>query len=507
MKRFFIAVALTAAVCGAAAVTPHRAVAAKPSPTASPTVAPLPTASPEPPNIAIPRLIQKLKDNPNDRRAMTDLANEYMQIGHPEAAVPITQRLLQLGTKTAEVYFLDGTAQESLGNAQAALVDMEAASNLEPTNLSVLSTLADLYIKTGRRADAERIANRAVTFNKDQAQAYVALAGVYAAEQKWDDARAQLEKAYSLDTKNVTPLIQEAQTWVAQNTIPNALGVIDRAIAADPKNVQVLVLRAELFARENDTAKSASAFDDAVAAAANDDEKAAILVRKASMYAAARKNVEARATFDAAVKAYPNISAIHTAYGEYFRDALRDRGSAEREFLSAIRVNKADVTAIIDMAQLKQSQGRTSDAISYLKQWSDVAPSARAYAVLGQAYVSTHQYDRAKDACTRSFEMQRDPDTLGCVAGSDYSLKNYKEAAQIFTVIDNGARGYMDRNPQLLFMAGDSYSRLNQPAKAADSFKRLLRLMKPGTKTYKDIQARVASLSKTKPSGKKTKHG
>jgi cytochrome c-type biogenesis protein CcmH/NrfG len=63
----------------------------------------------------------------------------------------------------------------------------------------------------------------------------------------------------------------------------------------------------------------------------------------------------------------------------------------------------------------------------------------------------------------------------------------------------------MDRNPQLLYMAGDSYSKTKQPTKAVDSYKRLLKVLKPGTKVYKQIKKQIADLSK--PTSKKTKHG
>src|SRR5581483_7655348 len=175
-------------------------------------------------------------------------------------------------------------AQGSLNNVNAAISDLEAASNLEPTNLSVLSSLASLYVKANRFADAERVANRAVTFNKTDPQAYSTLGVVLAAEQKWDDARKEFEQAYTLDPKDVSPLVQEAQTWVAQNTIPNALTVIDRALAVDPKNVQVLLFRADLFAKRNDLTSAASAYDDAAAAATSDSDKASVMVRKALMY-------------------------------------------------------------------------------------------------------------------------------------------------------------------------------------------------------------------------------
>ncbi|HZZ64577.1 MAG TPA: tetratricopeptide repeat protein [Candidatus Baltobacteraceae bacterium] len=505
MKRILLpAFFVAAAFCLSIAATPGTAGAAKPapSPSASASAAPLPTATPEPPNIAIPRLEQKLKDNPNDTQAMTELAGQFLAINHPEAAVPLTQRLLQLGTKTAQVYYLDGQAQSMIGNGALAVADLEAASNLEPTNLAVLSNLADLYVKTGRLQDADRVANRAVTFNKDDPKAYQTLAGVLAAEQKWDQSRAQLEKAYSLNPKDVSPLVQEAQTWVAQNTIPNALAVVDRAIAVDPKNVQVLMFRGDLFARQNDTARAAAAYDDAIAASDNDAERASVAVHKASMFAAAHKQAQAQATFDAAIRQYPAISSIHTAYGEYYI-SQRDQRRAEQEFLAALRGDRNDVTALYDLANLKQAQGRTADAIPYLKQITQVAPSAQTFALLGRAYVSVHDYNHAREACGRSFEITRNPDTLGCVAGSDYSLKNFKEASAIFDVLNRDVRPYMDRNPQLLYMAGSSYAHTNQKPKAVDSYKRLLKLMRPGTKTYKQIQQQIAVLTTKQPAPKK----
>jgi tetratricopeptide (TPR) repeat protein len=507
LKRYIFAAVFGAALCAEALLTAGAAGAAKPTPAPSATPQPLPTATPEPPGIAIPRLLDKLKANPNDTQAMVELAGEYITIGHPEAAAPITQHLLQSGTKTAQVYYLDGTVQDALNNTSGALADLEQASNLEPTNLSVLAMLADLYVKTNQLADAERIANRAVTFNKDAPQAYEALAGVLAAEQKWDDARAQLEKAYALNPKDVSPLVQEAQMWVAQNTIPNALAVIDRAIAVDPTNVQVLVYRAQLFAKQNNVPQAAQAYDDAAAAAVTPDEKAQVLIEKALMYGTARQDKNAQATFQAAIAKYPQISRVHTAYGEYLLNQ-HNVSAGEKELLAAIHTNKDDVNALYDMAQVEVAQHHISDAASYLKQLADVAPSAQTYAMLGQAYVSLHQYTQARDACGKSFEMARNPDTLGCVAGSDYSLKNYKEAGQIFDALDKGAAPWMDKNAQLLYMEGDTFAHLNQKSKALIAYKKLLKLVPHGSKTYAQVEKQIAGLNHAKPvPAKKIKHG
>jgi tetratricopeptide (TPR) repeat protein len=511
LKRILLVASFVAALCSALAFPAGSAhadlVAARATATPSPTPAPLPTASPEPPQVAIPRLQARLKANPNDRDAMTELAAQFMGLGSQQAAqaaLQLTQRVIQLGTKTAQVYFLDGSAQQALGNLPAAIGDLESASNLEPTNLTILSQLAQLYMKTQppRFADAERIANRAVTFNKSEPSAYVALGIVLSAEQKWDDARKQFDQAYLLDPKDVTPLIQEAQTWVAQNTLPNALTSIERAIAADPKNVRALVFRAGIYAKQNNVAASAQAFDDAVAASTNDYEKAAIIVQKALMYATAKQPAQAQAVFEGAFRQYPAVSSLHTANGEYWM-ANRQPGRAEQQFTQAVRIDKTDTSALLDLAQLKMGQKKPSEATRYLKQLADVAPSPQTWALLGQAYVASHQYPLARQACMQSFQMARNPDTLACIAGSDYSIKNYKEAAALFTILDTQVKGYMTQHPDYLYMEAYSYAQSNQASKGIAAFRRLLAMMRPGTKEYKQIQDRVKALKKAAPPAKK----
>src|SRR5579872_2352 len=166
---------------------------AKASPSPSPSASP--TSTPEPPEVAIPHLQARLKVNPNDREALLQLAGNYLQINRADLAQATTQRLLQLGTKTGQVYYLSGYSNLLLNRLPQATADLENASNQEPTNLSILSTLADAYSRQNRFADAERVAKRALTFNKNDKAAFEMYGGVLESEQKYDDARVQYERS------------------------------------------------------------------------------------------------------------------------------------------------------------------------------------------------------------------------------------------------------------------------------------------------------------------------
>lgn len=505
-KRSLLIASFIGALCAAFAVNSPAASArggapaATPTPTAAPSA--LPTPTPEPPDIAIPRLQEKLKSNPNDRQAMTDLAMQYLTVGRPDLSVGLTQRLIQIGEKTAQVYFFDGSAQEALGHIPQAISDLENASNLDPTNVGVLGSLTQLYLKVNRPADAERIANRSVKFNPKDARSYDNLGLVLATQSKFDDARKQFEYAFTLDAKDVTPLLQEAQTFVSQKNLTSGIATIDRALAADPKNVRAMLFKADIYSQQNDLVKASAAFDDAAAAAPTADDKAQISIRKALMYASHNQQAQTQAIFDQTIKDNPKSSGVHDAYGEYFL-TIRQNDKAEQQFRQALDANKDDAQALLDLAQLKIAQRRFADAVPHLKHLADVAPSAQVYGMLGQAYVSLRQYNQSREACARAFSIQRSPDTLGCIAASDYSLKNFKEASQLFDILNRSIKQFMDQNPQLLYMSAVSYQQTKQNPKAVDAYKRVLKFVPKNSAQYKQIQQSIAALSKPVSSGKK----
>lgn len=492
MKRFgLILLIALACIVGVAATTPSAQAGlfggkkATPSPSPSPSA--LPTATPEPPSIAIPRLEAKLKANPTDQLAMAQLAAEYLQVNRPDIAVQYTQHLLQMGDKTAQVYYYDGFALEQLGNLNAATYDLEQASNLDPTNFGVLAQLTDAYIRENRFNDAERIAKRAITFNKNEPTAYETLGSVYAAEQHYDDARAQFETAFSMNQKDVGPLFQIATTYAQQDNIPMALSTVGRALAIDPTNIQALVFKADLYSRQHDDAHASEAYDDAIVAATTDDEKVAIMTRKAGYFISERKDAQGVAILQQMVTQFPKVPAAFVAFGNYYAQQ-HDYGHATSEWQAALALDPNNSAALLGLGEISMQQGRLNDSISYLRHYTQVQPDAQGFALLGQAYSRVHDYSGARDACGKSFEIQRSPVTLSCVAGADFELKNYKEAAQIFDALEKAAKPYLDANPELLYIAAKSYAGSNQCSKAVAAYKRLLPMMKKGTKDYDDVR-------------------
>ena len=504
MKRFTLLLTMLVAL-GVALVVAQPAQAglfggnkraATPSPSPSPSA--LPTASPEPPAVVIPKLIAELRTNPNDEDSMTKLAGEWLTVGRPDYAAQLTQHLLQMGDKTAQVFYLDGYAMDSLGQTAQAIADLEQAEDLDPSNVGVMEQLTQLYLKANRFTDAEHIANRSIVLNKGDAESYEMLGSVYAAEQKYDDARAQFAIAEAKDPKDSGPVLAIAQTYAAQNNYPVALQEVARALALDPKNVQILIFKGDLYARQHMDDQASEAYDDAIVAAPDDLQKAQIVIHKASYFVTEKKYPQAETIYLQGIAQYPKMPPIYVAYGDYLA-SQKELDKAKTEWQAALAIDNDDADALTRLGQLAMQQSRYYDAIGFFKHLTQVQPDPIAFEALGQAYYDVHDYASSKDACEQSFKLDRTPEMLGCIAGSDFALKNYKEASQIFDILDANAKGFLDQNPSLLFVAAKSYEQTNQRGKAVGAYKRLLPRVQKDTKQYKQIEGWIADDSKPAP--------
>jgi tetratricopeptide (TPR) repeat protein len=207
------------------------------------------------------------------------------------------------------------------------------------------------------------------------------------------------------------------------------------------------------------------------------------MIRKAAYFVQEKKDAQAVAIFQQITQMFPKVAIGFSAYGDYYA-SVRQYDRATTQWQAALAIDPNNAAALLGLGEVSMQGGRLNDSISYLRHYTQVSPDAQGFAILGQAYSRVRDYSGARDACGKSFEIQRSPTTLSCVAGADFELRNYKEAAQIFDVLNNGAHGFLDANPPLLYMAAKAYASSNQCSKAVAAYKRLLPLMKKGTKDY-----------------------
>lgn len=509
--RFWASLFVVTAFAVAAGLA-HPATAATKAPaTPAPTTAPTAAPTVEPMEVAIPRLEAAVKADPNDKVSAATLATDYLQINRPDLALPITTKLLGGGTKTAQVYFLDGAAHANLGKIKEATASLEQAANLEPTNIAVLQMLTTVYMRDNRPDDAERIAKRALTFNKDSKDAIENYGYVLAALKKYDEARTQFENAAKLDPKDPHPVVLEARTYQEQNAVALATGLYDRAVAIEPKSLEALIGKAQLAASQHNVKDAVATYEAILALQQTDFDRAAVVDEIAKVYATEKMDTEADAAFRRAIDSYPTVAGAHVGYGDYLA-SKSDKTGAEREWNLGLGPNKDNPDALARVAGLASDKKDYPKAIDLYKRLTTVVPSdPRPFLLLGQTYLAAQNYDLAREAFKQSYTIQHTPDALASLADADIASKNFTEAIQIFEALDKNAPELMKANPVLLFGMGKAYQGANQAQKARDAYSRLLAILQPGSQNYNEVKniingidhgGRPASAATPKPAPK-----
>jgi tetratricopeptide (TPR) repeat protein len=484
----------------AAATKPAAAASASPSPSPVPS----PTATPETLDKQIPRLEAAVKANPNDKDSMTQLSMDYLQANRPDLAVQLTQKLLTGGTKNAQIYFVDGSAQAMVGKMDQGIASMEQAANLEPTNIMVLQSLTQMYMRSNRPSDAERVAKRALTFNPTSKDATENYGFVLAAEKKYDEARAQFEAAAKIDPKDPHPIVLEAQTYEDANTLPLAMPLLDRALTVAPGNLEALVGKAEVASAQHDTKTSIATYELILAQATDNTQKANVVDQEALVYAREKMDTDADATYQKAINNYGNLPAAHIAYGDYLA-SKNDKAGSVREWTTAVGANRDNPEALARLGQASAVANDFPKAIDYYKRLTEVAATdPRTFLLLGQAYMANKNWSNARDAFKASFNLSHTPDALVGLAAADQQSRNFTEAIQIYEAIDKNAAQLVKANPDLLFNMGNAYKGANQPQKAKAAYVRFLAFLKPGTQGYGEVKQLIADVDRgsSKPAPK-----
>ena len=507
-NRLFAAAAAAAliVICGPtwslAKAKPTPDPSASPSPTASPSPAASPTATPEPLDIQVPRLEAKLKTDPNDKTSMIQLAQDYYTINRPDLALGLSGKLLSSGTKTAQVYYVDGIANAAVGHEKEAIADLENASNLEPTNAAVLGTLTTLYLHANRPSDAERIAKRAITFNKDDENSLVTYGQVLATEQKYDDARAQFEAAAKITPTDAHPVVLEAQTYASQNAIALAAQLYDKAVSIDPKSAEALAGKAQISGVQHNVPVAVETFNKLLALASTDEEKAAVADQMARLYAVEKMDSEADAAYRNAIAMYPKVPATHLNYGDYLA-FKKDNAGALREWTAAVGPNRDNGEALSRLGDYYKQAHDLPRAIDNYKRLTEVVGGdPRTWLLLAGAYAQDHQYEKARDAFRHSYALGRSAEALVGLAQSDFAVKNYKETILIFATLDKSAPNFTKQNPQVLYVLGQSYQKTGDKKSAKDAYTRFLAYTRPGSQANAEIKQLIQQVSDPKPETK-----
>jgi tetratricopeptide (TPR) repeat protein len=149
-----------------------------------------------------------LRIDPNYKDAMVVIARDHYRAGRTELAKYALQAILEgFGQASpardpgnAEALLLRGLIEREEGRRIAAMKDFDLARQKRPDLVEATIQVASMKLEAGNAAEAHPLLDMAVKYAPENAIAHMNLGDCYRLEQRWADAKRELERALQLDS-------------------------------------------------------------------------------------------------------------------------------------------------------------------------------------------------------------------------------------------------------------------------------------------------------------------
>ena len=370
-------------------------------------------------------------------------AKEMMAAGHYEEAIPVYQQLLHAIPGNTGLLLNLGLAQHMAGRDRDAIPNLEAVLKIQPTLAPALVTLGAARLATNQPQQAVAPLQKAVTADPKDQSARGMLADALAALKRYDEAAQHYR-----ELSDASP--DDPRAWYGLGTCYESIGAdaLDRLQKSRPQSAYVAVLMADNRAQRG-------------------------------QYAGA---VE---LYNTALKELPSLHGIHAGLAGVYRktgraDLAAEEDAKERDLPSPdckVHHSECEFSGGHDLqaATLPRGSAPSPEALFWqVKAANELALQAFFRLTQLPPSVELHQF-RAETARNQNQHLEAVKEWRAALELAPGNLRLKQElAVSLFMAQDYRAAleesapllKAKPQSPELNFIAGDSYLRLEEPEKA-----------------------------------------
>jgi tetratricopeptide (TPR) repeat protein len=378
--------------------------------------------------------------------------NTYYHLGEYQRALQEYNSILSDGTDMPGAYNNRGLAYAMLGQMEEALQDLGKAIELEPDNALFYNNQGFAYERSWRlRGELERrrelwrlqeavqSLNKAMAMDPECARAYYNRAATYHAQQQWDRALDDLDRAIEIE-----PL---AGFYFGRADIHSNLGNNEQA--------------------DEDYSKAIELSRDAMTQARSLYNRA--LIR----YNHLGEHEKALADFDQAIKLDPGFAMAYRARGAVYWEQERWEEAA-RDYSKAIELEPSNAGAYWGRGDVYTQLGKLEEALQDYNKAIELKPDDfGAYLKRGNTYYRLGQFEMALPDYSKAIELE--PNDSGAYVGRGntyYRLAQFGKAlpdySKAIELEPNDSGAYVGR--------GNTYAQLEQFEKALQDYSKAIEL-------------------------------
>jgi tetratricopeptide (TPR) repeat protein len=286
--------------------------------------------------------------------------------------------------------------------ALKATEEYRLAIEADPSSEFLTSSLAELYVKTGRIADAVREAQDIIKRDPTNLEAHKLLGRIYlrslgdmpggnGSDNILKLAIEQYQEIVKLDPQSVDDHLLLGRLYRLGNDMPKAEAELNTAIKIDPNSEEAVTTLAMLYTDEGDTAhalKVLSAIPDSA--------------RSAKLYSALGAAYEQRKEYKNAIDSYKhaivldrdNLDAIRGLAENYLNDGQLEASLEQYKVISDS--NPEDAQTYVRIAEIYRRQAKYDLALENLKHADTLIPdTAEVPYSMAAVYQAQGRYDEA----------------------------------------------------------------------------------------------------------------
>jgi len=234
------------------------------------------------------------------------------QAGDTKGASADLDRAIASGLSTASLHSRRASLRITTGDMQGAAKDLLEVIARTPRDAISHLRLAIVLNELGRNAQALEAADRAVSLNRENADAYGVRAKIKGDSGDLDGALEDFSRAQAGATDGIRYLVGRADILARSGQPDQALEALDTALAIDPAHRVALLLKADILQAQGQTTNARTALDQI----ARSDP--AFAVRNARLALSSGKFDAALADYNTAISLDPGLTTAYYERGQAY---------------------------------------------------------------------------------------------------------------------------------------------------------------------------------------------
>ncbi len=349
-----------------------------------------------------------LNKNPNSELALSFLGYYRQTAGHPEDAIKLYSRALELNPNETDLHINLGNALLTVGRSDDAIQQYRAAISIDNHHAPPHCSLGSIFEKQGKVNDALAEYRAAIQWQPNYAPAYNALGRLLYLQGNQNEGIAQLSHALAIDPEFPPALINLGVFLTDQNQADQAVSFCQKAVTLYPDDADAhAALGNALFHLK----QSSAAQDQFTVALKLNPSQDLALYGQANCLSLSGQNSEAAKLYEQILIQNPDHAESH------FRLAMllvanKQKDPAIAHLRDAVRLKPDWIEAINNLAWFlatdrKSNAADCAKAVRLAERAVELSGgrNAGAFDTLGAAWARNEVFTKAIDAARRAMEV------------------------------------------------------------------------------------------------------